>query len=72
MIAAPDNDLQIREVGLPHLVRRSRLILEFAGRFHNDVRGDAIRPCAFKSLKTGFRDKVPALVGKRNSQLPGR
>ncbi len=67
---APADDLQVREVGLPHLIDGRGLVFELAGRLDdNEGRtGDQIVGLE-KPVNRAFRDKIALAVGKSNGQL---
>lgn len=69
----PADDLQICEVGLPELVGRCRLVMEFVGGLDDDEgrAGDQVMGLE-QAIDRGFRDEVALRVGEGDRQFPGR
>ena len=66
----PADDLQVREVCLPHLVDGRGLVFEFASSLDDDEgrTGDQVVSLE-KLVDRAFQDKIPLGVGKSNRQL---
>ncbi len=68
---APARDLEIGEVGLPELVGRRGLVLEFLGRFDDDVGRTGDKIVRFQEpIDRRLRDKIFCLVGEAHRQFP--
>ena len=67
---APADDLEVGEVGLPHLVGRTGLVGKLAGCLDDDERrtGDQVVRLE-QATDRRFRDEVAALVGEAHRQL---
>ncbi len=69
---APPDDLEVGEVGLPHLVRSCGLRVELVSRLDHDIgrAGDQVVGLE-QPVNRGFRHEVALLVGEAHGQLPG-
>src|SRR3546814_253298 len=69
---APPDDLEVGEVGLPHLVRAGSLGVELIGGLYHDIgrTGDQIVRLE-QAVNRGFRYEVALLVGEAHRQFAG-
>lgn len=68
--APPANDLEIGEVGLPHLVDPGGLAMEAVRRFYHQLsRADNRVTSLQQAVNRGFRHEVALLIGKPHSQF---
>jgi hypothetical protein len=70
---APADDLEVGEVGLPHLVRPRGLGVELIGGLDHDEgrAGDQVMGLE-QAINRGFRHEVALLVGEAHRQFAGR
>ena len=70
VVPAPACNLEIGEVGLPHLVDGSRLVFELIRRLDYQIGRACDQIVGLQqAIDRGFRDKVTSLVGEAHSQL---
>ena len=71
-MAAPPDDLEVRKIGLPHLVRPGSLGVELIGSLDHDVgrTGDQIMGLQ-QAVNCGFRHEVALLVSEADRQFAG-